>query len=220
MSAEKKPLKLQLALPPSSIPDVISRRHAEREPVVGIGYDAMETGYGVFGTINELAAQVRDKPKLAAAVLPHVDRALAKFDKAIEAHDSRVAALDKHIADRVVGDGRDHVGGEIRQFLRESKTGVTKVLDAARRGERRTVAAALSAPSFLSGITDEQREVLLDAARKVLEPESEDVLADLRMNRARLHTARETFLQKTAAFLKSWRSDDDALLAKSLGGAA
>jgi hypothetical protein len=216
-----KPVKLVLSLPPDSHPSVISRRYAERESVVGVAVEAMEAGYSVFGTINELAGQVRDKARLAQQALPHVERAASKFGRAIDALRARRDALDKQLTEKIVGDGRDHVGGEIRAHLKSLKAAaVLKVADAARLGDRRTVAAALSAPAYLSGLDEKQQETLRGVVRQALEPDLTGVLADLDANLARVERANTVFLEKTAASIRAWRSQDDELIGKALGGAA
>jgi hypothetical protein len=99
MSAERKEMKVLLSLPPDSIPDVVVRgEHIERDaPLCDTLHAAATTGYELFGRIDDMSREIRDKPKLAAAVLPHVERAARQFEHALAHGCSLRAALDKEL---------------------------------------------------------------------------------------------------------------------------
>ena len=215
--------KVILSLPPDSHPDCIRGTYINRdEGLLGLAKGAMQSMYEVYDKVNTLGMSVRDKSKLAREALPHIERVASKVGRSIEQLRARRVQLDKELHDKIVGDGRDHMGGEIRTFLRTLPRGdaVVKVADAARVGDRQTVAAALSGPTYLSGMTPEQREVLRGLARNALEPDSTGLLADVDTNLARVEQAHEVFMTKTASHIREWQSQDDALISKALGGAA
>lgn len=217
------PTKVILSLPPDSHPDSIRGTYLARdESLLGSMRSAMQSMYDVYDKVNTLGSTVRDKQRLAREALPHVERVTSSVGKAIEQLRKRREALDKQLDEKIIGDGRDPVGAEIRSLLQRMPKGnaAIKVADAARLGDRRTVAAALSAPAWVSGLDEQQRTTLRDVARKALEPDLHGLLGDLAANIERVERAHDVFMNRTAGLIRGWQSQDDALIAKALGGAA
>lgn len=223
MTDTDKPIRLVMSLPESSHPLTIRGEHiTKHEALLGTARGAMESAYDVFGRVTELAQQFtrekRPQARLAEAALPHVERAVARFGQAIETLRARREATRVAIDKKLEGDGRDAVGGEIRSHIAKSESPVTKLADLVRAGDRRSVAAVLSAPPFLSGLTPEQREQVRALAATSFEPDDHGLLGDLDANLGRLEAANNVFLTLSAKQLKAWRDDTDEVIRKKLGG--
>ncbi|MCZ8131502.1 MAG: hypothetical protein O9284_09390 [Steroidobacteraceae bacterium] len=212
--------KLVLTLPPDSHPENIRGEFLQKDPaLLATAREAMSHAYAIAGAADDLARSVKDRAKLVPSLQPKFESAVGRFARAIDALGQRRAALEQEVTTRVVGDGRDPVHAEVRAHLKSQRDGgLSLAMNAARLGDRRTVAAVLSAPAYLSGMSPAEHAQFAAVAREMLEPEAVGLIKDIDMNAARVQKASVAFAERAAALIRAWRSGDDELIAKKLEG--
>lgn len=208
-----------LSLPPDSHPDVVRGEHIARDAVLLESARApMRLAYDTIRVMEELARDVVNKEKLANAAQPRFEAVVARYFSTLDSLHKRRDALEKDVASRVVGDGRDPMGAEIRAHLKSRKDGgLTTATAAARKGDRRTVAAVLSAPAYLSGMSDEEHARFAALARELLEPDLVGLARDLGENIERVERGRVAFTERAATLMRAWRAPDDEVINRRLG---
>jgi hypothetical protein len=115
-------------------------------------------------------------PAYRAACQAAFDRVAVGIQKAIDEAESGLGTLNKQVEASLFDSSADTISGStIANSIREHCKGLTKtpnarfnfVMDAIKKGDRTTVAAILSGPAYLSGLTDDQHTGLRKAAERV-----------------------------------------------------
>ena len=96
---------------------------------------------------------------------------------------------------------------------------LVSIMDAINADERDIVAACLGVPAMLSGLKDEQRDLLVTAARKKFCPEEEAELEALDSDIERVEGMHDRFLKDMQKTISAWQSDEQEIINK-LGSAA
>ncbi len=124
---------------------------------------AMNALHGAWMKIRDAAAdRTVELPRLAKAAQGAMERALTASDAAQERIVAQVRQLESEIVSLTQPRVDPTLAAEVRAYWRER--GWTKGLPQAVAADARTASAILSAPPYLSGLDDKQREVIRQAA--------------------------------------------------------
>jgi len=197
-----------LEIPIDAHPDAVKGDSPLLEPARA----AQKAVYDVWTKVRAAQTNVADKQKLADVAKRAVERSLAVADQKLERlHQSRqtvAAQIDGVVRPKAP----DSVASEIRTYMQGRKEAFTTLAQSIQKGDRRTVAAVLTAPAYLSGLTDNQYGTLLEMAQKVFCPEETQTVADLDRAIARVERSTEQLTTVMAPLVRQWRGNDDKAL--------
>ncbi|MPY74913.1 MAG: hypothetical protein GEU87_11685 [Alphaproteobacteria bacterium] len=214
VSKEVRGVVVRIDIPPSNHPGMIRGDG----PGAQSGRAALGHLYDAWGKIQDAAKVVTDKGRLAAAAQPFAERALDRASRALDTLTQQTEHLDREIAAAITPPQSDARAGEIRNYWlaragtatkgKASLTAFTGLRAAIEEGDLVTMSAVLSAPAYLSGLTQEQQGLLrLAAARRVV-PDHVARREETDTAIARVRGAIDDFSATMARSLKDWRDDD------------
>ncbi len=150
-----------------------------------------------------------DKRRLAHAaqgVVKSID------DRAVEAlrmMDSFRKDIEAKLTSEITPARVDAAAAEIRAHWKGQRHPFTGLSSLVRAKDRRTMAAVLSAPAYLSGLTDEQHQTLLGLARESWFPEETKTLADIERHGQRVLIAQGTVKSTLEPRIKRWLGEEE-----------
>lgn len=172
---------------------------------------ALTTLYEVYGTINDTAAKVKDKARLATAAKPVAERALTRVDKTIGDIVKSREKIARQIDEALSSKSRDSINTQVRDHFRrlEGKGAAVKAInERIAAGDLVTVTAVLQGPAYLSGLTDKEYKTVRDRAELqfcaenvVLRNEADDALT-------RLAQARTAMIDDLGPRFRTWEDAD------------
>jgi len=177
---------------------------------------ASQTLWDTWGKIRNAHETVSDRQRLAAAAQKAVERALSATDKALSALQKNRDVLEAKISSVVCPRSPDALAPEIRAHFRGTSSPFAEASKLLASGDRRSVAAILSAPAYLSGLDDEQHRVLRDLARQRFCPEEAQAVKDIDQAAGRVMMTAGHISETLAPRIREWRGSD----AKALEGLA
>jgi hypothetical protein len=210
---------IRLNVPLDNNPAVIRGVHLEKQASLHEALrNAMQHLYDTWGAIGDLAEKVQDKTLLAQRAQPVCERAIRAAESAVAHARQRATDLDKAIRGQLVPTRADAAAVEIRTYLRQQKEPLAAANGLVSAGDRRSVAAVLDAPPFLSGLTADGQRAIELRARGAFVPDDQGLLEDLNANVPKLERALASFTERMAANLREWASADHKLIDRELGG--
>lgn len=160
-----------------------------------------------------------------------LETGLAKVDRAEAAVTAQVAAISSSIDAIIMPPQSDEFAGEIRTYWRHQNTDIrngkqhvkslSSLIEAVKQ-DKRTVSAILSAPAYLSGLSDDNMAVLRDQAVSTWAPDQQAKLNEAKASLSRVQKARDRAISFLAPKIRTWAEPEStalANLAKMAGGA-
>ncbi len=174
---------------------------------------ASESLWDSWAKLRDTEKSVTDKSKLAPIAQKVVEKALATTDKALDSLRKNRELLTAKVNSVVSPKTGDPLGAEIRSHIKAQKSAFIFLAAAVKSGDKRTLAAALNAPAYLSGLTTEQCSSLLALAQKTFCPEEVLLIENIDKAAARLSRTAEHISTTIAGRIRTWSNaaDDDAL---------
>ena len=83
-------------------------------------------------------------------------------------------------------------------------------------GDLTTIAAVLSAPAYLSGLTEKQHDLIRTFAAQTLAPEQTAQRAEAVEALGRVTKANDHFMERIGNQLREWRDDDAKIIQEAL----
>lgn len=205
---------VRLDIPPDHHPAVIKGDG----PGAELGRGALTSLYDAYGRINDTAAKVDDKARLAAAAQPFAERAIQQAARAAATMRQQVEHLDKEIAGVLRAPVEPHLAGQVRShWAQQAGAKALKGLrEAIEAGDRETVSAVLHGPSYLSGLSPENQALLRRMAAEKFAPEQVARRAETADALARVERASSHFMETIAGRLREWRDDDSRIIEENL----
>lgn len=195
-------------IPIDAHPDVVRGDSPLLEPARA----AQRSVYEVWTKVREAQQTVTDKKRLAEVAQRAVERSLNLVDQKLDRLRQSRAQLDARVDAAVRPKTHDAVAVEIRGYMQRAPEAFGKVAEMIRKGDRRTTAAVLTAPAYLSGLTDEQHDTLLNMARSVFCPEDVTTLGHLDRAISRAERSAQQLSSTIAPLVRQWRGNDDKAL--------
>lgn len=203
---------VRLDISPSSHPSMI----AGDSPGARLGRATLETIYSCYGKINDLAGQVKSKELLAASAQPFAERAIASAGRAMETLTAQLSHLDGEIATAITSSKNSPQAIEVRAYWRAQKTPLRDLGDRFKAGDETTISAVLSAPAYLSGLSEKNQAALRLLAAGTLVPDKVAARAETDVALERVRAAADDFTETIAGRLREWRDRDAALIQETL----
>lgn len=113
---------VRLDIPPDHHPAVIKGD----SPGAQLGREALTGIYDANGKINDTAAQVRDKGRLASAALPFAERAVQQAGRAINTLQQQAQHLDREIAQMLTHQPSSPQATEVRGYWQARSPGTNR----------------------------------------------------------------------------------------------
>lgn len=170
---------------------------------------ALNTMHGAWMKIRDAAAdQSVELPRLAKAATGAMERALTAADGALERIEKQVKAMEREIAAATQPPVEPSLAAEVRAYWRER--GWTNGLPQAVAADPRTSSAVLSAPAYLSGLDDKQREIIRMTAVKAHATERLAALEEATEARDKLQRASSRMIELVVPRIRDWERPDNA----------
>lgn len=172
---------------------------------------AMNALHGAWVKIRDAAADESvELPRLAKAAQGAMERALTASDAALERIGSQVRQLETEISNLTQPRVDPTLAAEVRAYWRER--GWTNGLPQAVAADPRTASAVLSAPPYLSGLDDKQREVIRLSAVKAHAGQQQAALEEANRARERVERASGRMIEIVVPRIRDWTRPDNANL--------
>ncbi len=204
---------IRLDITPSEHPSIIQGSG----PGATAAKAAMGKMYESHGALIDLGKSVKDKTQIPGAATGPMEKAVSTAGEAQELLTSQIVTLAGEIATEIKGNPTP-AAAEIRAYW--NGKGSKRILELGQifteGKDRDTMAAILSGPAYLSGLTPDNMLMLRDQAAQSLCPEKRELLAETRTALGILDKAVETFTSKTTALLNRWASKDAKIIREVL----
>lgn len=183
---------------------------------------ALKQVWEQWDKLREAEAVTTDKKRLARAAQSVVSHAQKVADDALKNLDSFRKDLEAKVSNGVAPKTMDYAAGEIRAYWKSQRHPFTGLSNLVKAGDRRTLAAILTAPAYLSGLKDDQHQTLLGLARETWFPEETKTLADIDRAGGRVMIVANTVKSTLTPLIKEWsgEKEEKAFAAFKEGGAA
>jgi len=168
--------------------------------------------WDVWNKVKSAQHEVDDKKRLAQVAQKAVEHSLRVADTSYKhLHQSR-QALAEQIDAAVRPKAPDAMGVEIRSHMKAGKKAFAEMAERIQKGDRRTVAAVLTAPAYLSGLDDKQYDTLLGMAEKTFCPDEVATLGQIDKATSRLERSVDQMGETLAPRIRQWQGNDDKAL--------
>jgi hypothetical protein len=213
MTNQKAENALRLDIPPDLHPEVIRGNHIEcHSDVLNTARGAMSNLYGVWAKINDIAGRVDNKALLASKAQDVIGQALEATDRQRAELLKRREYVARRVERTIRPPQQDPAASEIRQCLRQQKNPSMQLSNLVKQGDRRSVAAALSAPPYLSGLSQEQQQAVEQQARHAFAPDEQGLMEDIDSAVWQIDHAASKFRDELGSQIAAWRNKDHELL--------
>lgn len=209
---DKHGIVIRLDIPPDHHPAVIKGDG----PGATLGREALAGIYSCYGKVNDVAAQVEDKGRLASAAQPYCERAIQQAGRAMTTLRKQVEHLDSEIATALKPPVEPNLAGQIRAHWARSGKALTGVKAAIYDGDTATMSAVLNAPAYLSGLDDKNQAVLRLMAAQQFAPDMVAQRGETADALERVERASDHFMQTIAGKLREWRDEDGKIIEEAL----
>ncbi len=172
--------------------------------------DGLAAIYDTVDEINNALATVADPRALSKAVAQRSAAALAKARKRLEQVQQQSAKHSEE-AGAVIKKRNTEFEREIRDYIRASKSPVNEIRKMIQAGE--DVGPIFRAPSFLSGLTDDEYGMLYQFAKATLTPEIHQKERDADHSIDLLQRSIAKFEAESNRMVKSISTSDEAIAA-------
>lgn len=180
-------------------------------PSAGSARLAMSRIYGSWERIREAAADRRvPNDRLAKAAQQALDGALKTADESLKIITAQVRHIESEITARVRPRQDPTLAAEVRAYWR--KEGFGERLTAAVRADPRTASAILTAPAYLSGLSDEQRDAVEGMAIEAHAPEQREALDEARRAWDKVSAAGGRMLGLVGPRIQQWREPESSAI--------
>jgi len=170
---------------------------------------AMNALHGAWVKIRDAAAdQSVELPRLAKAATGAMERALTASDGALERIDAQMRQLESEIVALTQPRVDPTLAAEVRAYWREK--GWANGLSEAVASDARTASAVLSAPPYLSGLNDKQREVIRQLAVKAHAADRQAALEEATRAREKIDRASTRMIEIVTPRIREWQRPDNA----------
>ena len=203
---------IRLDIPPDHHPTVI--QGDSHGAITGRG--ALTAIYDAIGKINDTAARVKDKGRLASAAQPFAERAVQAVGRAMETLKKQVEHLDSQIATAISPPVEPNLAGQIRDYWANSGSSLPGLRKAIEDGDAATMSAVLHTPAYLSGLSDKNQEILRVTATKRYAPDKAVQRAEAADALQRVERTTNFFMETIAGNLRKWRDDDAKIIQEGL----
>ena len=204
---------IRLDIPPDHHPTVIQGD----SPGAVTGRGALTAIYDAIGKINDTAARVQDKGRLASAAQPFAERAVQHAGRAMVTLKKQVEHLDSQIATAIKPQVESNLAGQIRDYWANSGSKALPGLrEAIEDGDAATMSAVLHTPAYLSGLSDKDQEILRVTATKRYAPDKAVQRAEAADALERVERATNFFMETIAGNLRKWWDDDAKIIQEGL----
>lgn len=197
-----------IQIPLDAHPDVIRGKSSLLEPA----RQASRVMWDVWNKVKVATGEVTDKKRLAGVAQKAVERAFQVTETNVKYLKKSRGVLIEQVAATVTPKAPDALGVEIRAHFKSGNKAFFEVGAAIQKGDKRTVAAVLTAPAYLSGLDDKQYNTLLDMAKKQLCPEDSGTIMDIDNAVARLERSAEQMSTTFAPLIREWLGNDEKAL--------
>lgn len=208
MVGNTKAKSAEIVIPIDAHPDVIRGKSSLLEPA----RKASKVIWDVWHSVKTATGEVEDKKRLAVVAQKAVERAftVVHTNKGY-LKKSRQTLVDKVDA-TIMPKAPDALGVEIRQHMCQGKQAFMEVSEAIQKGDKRIVAAVLTAPAMLSGLDDQQYNTLKGLAKDIMCPEEAGTITDIDNAVARLERSAAQISVTMAPLIREWLGNDDAAI--------
>lgn len=209
---DKHGIVIRLDIPPDHHPAVVKGDG----PGATLGRTALTGIYEAYGKINDTAAKVADKGRLASAAQPFAERAVQQAGRAVTTLRKQVEHLDSEIATALKPPVEPNLAGQIRGHWAQSGKALTGVKAAIDDGDAATMSAVLNAPAYLSGLTDKNQAVLRLVAAQQFAPDMVAQRGEAADALERVERVTDHFMVTIADKLRDWRDEDGKVIEEAL----
>ena len=171
----QKPKLRVKPLPIDAHPDIIVNESIALNPARHAAREIWST----WAKLQEAEPVVTDRRKFASAAKGVLDRISKTAIDAIARLEASQKDIERKIQEGVCPRTPDAAAGEIRNHWKGQRHPWVKLAEAIRQGDKRTAAAVLSAPGYLSGLDEAQHASLMTVARETFFKDDCALLADL-----------------------------------------
>lgn len=175
-----------------------------------------------WNKLREAEAVATDKRRLARAAQSVVNNAQKTAEHALTALEGSRKSLEEKLKTEITPSRMDQAAGEIRAYWKGQRHPFTGLSSLVKQSDRRTLAAVLSAPAYLSGLKDDQHQTLLGLARETWFPEETQIIRDINRHAGRVMIAADTVKRTLLPLIAEWagEKEEKAFAAFKEGGAA
>lgn len=183
---------------------------------------ALKNIWDQWKKLQEAEAVTTDKKRLARAAAAVVGNAEKTAETALKALQGSYDSLEAKLVAEVTPTKMDYAASEIRAYWKSQRHPFTGLSSLVKSGDRRTLAAVLTAPAYLSGLKDDQHQTLLGLARETWFPEETRTLKDIDHAGGRVMILANTVKNTLTPLIKEWsgEKEEKAFAAFKEGGAA
>ena len=129
----------------------------------------------------------------------------------------QVGHLDTQIATAISPPVDPTLAGQIRDYwANNSSKALPGLRKAIEEGDTATMSAVLHTPAYLSGLSDENQEILRVIATKRYAPDKTAQRAEAADALQRVERATNFFMETVANSLRDWRDQDEKIIQESL----
>lgn len=203
---------VRLDIPPDHHPDTLRGK----SPGAVLGRATLTTIYEAYAKINDVAAKVQDKGRMASAAQPFCERAVSQAGRCMETLTAQIKELDATIAEKINVPVEPHLAGQIRGHFAGRKSAMSEINEAIERGDTATAAAVLKAPAYLSGLTEKNQGLLRARAGQRFAPSEVADREETVAARTRVEKAGSHFMEVMAGRLREWSDVDHKILEEEL----
>jgi len=213
MAEQTEGVVVRIDIPPDHHPDLIRGE----SPGAALGRETLTRLYDAYGKINDVAKQVTDKGRLAAAAQPFAERAVHTAGANINRLRQQVEHLDAEIGRALAPPVEPQLASQIRaHWAQQGSEKITGLGRAIKEGDITTTAAVLCAPAYLSGLTADNQAMLRMMAAQRFAPEQVQARAEAADALERADRATRHFMTKMAASIREWSDKDQRVIEEGL----
>ena len=128
----------------------------------------------------------------------------------------QVEHLDSQIDTAISPPVEPNLAGQIRDYWANSGSSLPGLRKAIEDGDAATMSAVLHTPAYLSGISDDNQEILRVVATKRYAPDKTVQRAEAADGLQRVERTTNFFMETIAGNLRKWRDDDAKIIQEGL----
>ncbi len=170
---------------------------------------ALKTIWESWHKLRDAELVTTDKKRLARAAQSVVSHADSTCVEAVRMMDSFRKDIETKLTNEITPARPDAAAAEIRAHWKAQEHAFVSLGAAVKAKDRRTMAAVLSCPAYLSGLTDEQHSTLLGLARESWFPEETATLKDIDLHSRRVLLAQGTVKSTLEPLIKEWSGEKE-----------
>ena len=170
---------------------------------------ALRQVWDQWAKLRDAEVVATDSKRLARAATAVVGHTWKVADEALKNLDSFRKDLEAKVSNGVAPKTPDAAAAEIRAHFKNQRHPSTALSSLVKQNDRRTLAAILTAPAYLSGLNDDQHKTLLGLARETWFPEEVRTLKDIDHAGSRVMIVADTVKKTLTPLIAAWSGEKE-----------